>query len=62
MIYDYINYDKYQAENERVGEQERERTVIFMGNSITEGWSLHSPAFMKKYGYLNRGISGQTTD
>lgn len=36
-----------------------ERRVIFMGDSITQGWNL-ADAFPNKP-YVNRGISGQTT-
>ena len=36
-----------------------ERRVVFMGDSITQGWNL-GQAFPGKP-YLNRGISGQTT-
>jgi hypothetical protein len=36
-----------------------ERRVVFMGDSITEGWHLDQ-SFPGK-GYINRGISGQTT-
>ncbi|MBK9106082.1 MAG: SGNH/GDSL hydrolase family protein [Saprospiraceae bacterium] len=35
--------------------------VIFMGNSITEGWLKADPAFFTGKPYVNRGISGQTT-
>ncbi|MDR3762967.1 MAG: SGNH/GDSL hydrolase family protein [Acidobacteriota bacterium] len=45
-----------------------ERRVVFMGDSITEGWRYtidpNGPefgAFFKGKPYLNRGISGQTT-
>ena len=39
-----------------------ENRVVFMGDSITEGWHFEGPdgAFPGKP-YLNRGISGQTT-
>jgi lysophospholipase L1-like esterase len=39
-----------------------ENRVVFMGDSITEGWYFDgpSPAFAGKP-YINRGISGQTT-
>ena len=39
-----------------------ENRVVFMGDSITEGWHFDgpSPAFAGKP-YINRGISGQTT-
>ena len=38
-----------------------EKRVVFMGNSITEGWSNIQPDFWKNEAYINRGISGQTT-
>jgi lysophospholipase L1-like esterase len=38
-----------------------ENRIVFMGNSITEGWILTSPEFFKGKPYIDRGISGQTT-
>ena len=38
-----------------------EKRVVFMGNSITEGWLGLYPSFFKNKSYINRGISGQTT-
>jgi lysophospholipase L1-like esterase len=35
--------------------------VVFMGNSITEGWVQMRPEFFKDRDYINRGIGGQTT-
>lgn len=35
--------------------------VVFMGNSITEGWVNNHPDFFKSNGYIGRGISGQTS-
>jgi len=35
--------------------------VVFMGNSITEGWLNDSTSFFYTKPYINRGISGQTT-
>lgn len=61
-VYDYINFDKYASSNESLTESGNPTDVVFMGNSITEGWSYHSPSFMKENGYVNRGISGQTSD
>jgi len=39
-----------------------EKRVVFMGDSITEGWKIEGPdgSFPGKP-YINRGISGQTT-
>ena len=36
-----------------------EKRVVFMGDSITQGWHLDEPFPGKPY--VNRGISGQTT-
>lgn len=41
----------------RAGEQR----VVFMGNSITEGWARHFSAMFPGKPYIGRGISGQTT-
>lgn len=38
-----------------------EKRVVFMGNSITQGWINTHPDFFKENPYINRGISGQTT-
>ena len=35
--------------------------VVFMGNSITEGWFQMRPDFFDNRDYINRGIGGQTT-
>ncbi|MBT4680090.1 MAG: acylhydrolase [Flavobacterium sp.] len=35
--------------------------VVFMGNSITEGWIQMRPEFFNNRDYINRGIGGQTT-
>ena len=40
---------------------ENKNRVVFMGNSITEGWVQLSPSFFKGRDYINRGIGGQTT-
>ena len=39
--------------------QNGERRVIFFGDSITDGW--HLDEYFPGKGYINRGISGQTT-
>lgn len=36
--------------------------VVFIGNSITEIWYRDFPDFFEQNRYLNRGISGQTSD
>ncbi len=37
------------------------RRVVFMGDSITQGWFDKRPAFFTDNGFLGRGIGGQTT-
>ncbi|HEY4325242.1 MAG TPA: GDSL-type esterase/lipase family protein [Mucilaginibacter sp.] len=38
-----------------------EKRVVFMGNSITDGWINADPQFFANKPYFDRGISGQTT-
>ena len=38
-----------------------ENRVVFIGNSITEGWVFMRPEFFENRDYINRGIGGQTT-
>lgn len=35
--------------------------AVFMGDSITEGWIEANPAFFARHGYVDRGISGQSS-
>ncbi len=59
---DWANLQKYQEANASLlSLSEEENRVVFMGNSITEGWSLAHPDFFEGKPYVNRGISGQTT-
>jgi len=59
---DFANYKRYAEENAKLGKPAKgEKRVVFMGNSITEGWVNTHPDFFKKYGYIGRGISGQTS-
>lgn len=39
----------------------KEKRIVFMGNSITEGWKNTDPGFFEGRLYIDRGISGQTT-
>ncbi|KPM33278.1 G-D-S-L family lipolytic protein [Croceitalea dokdonensis DOKDO 023] len=56
---DWANLTKYQKANKAVEFDESQKNrVVFMGNSITEGWPKE---FFEGKTYLNRGISGQTT-
>lgn len=59
---DWANLKRYAEENKILGlPQPGERRVVFMGNSITEGWVKLDSAFFKGKPYIGRGISGQTT-
>jgi lysophospholipase L1-like esterase len=59
---DWPNFKKYREANEKLGlPKAQEQRVVFMGNSITEGWINLSPDFFKGKPYVNRGIGGQTT-
>lgn len=60
---DWPNLNRYKDENSKVpvlSAKDHSR-VIFMGNSITEGWINKRPEFFNSKKYINRGISGQTT-
>ncbi|MBQ8046721.1 MAG: SGNH/GDSL hydrolase family protein [Prevotella sp.] len=60
--HDFANYQRYAEENAQLGKpQKKEKRVVFMGNSITEGWVRQHPDFFKEHGYIGRGISGQTS-
>lgn len=62
MSTDWPNLGRYAAENEKLSPPEKgESRVVFMGNSITEGWKNVVPEFFKGKPYVNRGIGGQTT-
>ncbi len=59
---DWPNLQRYQAENAALtAPAKSEKRVVFMGNSITQGWKESHPEFFSKNPYLDRGISGQTT-
>lgn len=59
---DWPNLSKYKDANAALGlPAAGEKRVVFMGNSITEGWLNTDAAFFKENKYINRGIGGQTT-
>ena len=59
---DWPNLKYYKSKNLELGSPKKdEKRVVFMGNSITEGWSTLQPEFFEGKSYINRGISGQTT-
>jgi lysophospholipase L1-like esterase len=59
---DWADLNHYRSDNARLGiPRPGEHRVVFMGNSITEGWGRICPDFFRGRAYINRGISGQTT-
>lgn len=61
MAQDWPNLKKYREANKELLENEEYPEVVFMGNSITEGWMKTHPEFFQENDYLGRGIGGQTT-
>ena len=58
---DWAHLKKYEKENEQLNKINEPNRVVFMGNSITEGWSNFDKDFFINNPFVNRGISGQTT-
>jgi lysophospholipase L1-like esterase len=59
---DWANLNRFKMQNAELGKPRGdEQTVVFMGNSITEGWLNIRPEFFADKPYVNRGIGGQTT-
>jgi len=57
---DFPQLARYRADNEQLIASKAPVDVVFMGDSITEGWRDKRPGFFKR-GRVGRGISGQTT-
>ncbi len=59
---DWPNLNRFRKQNIELGAPKPgEQRIVFMGNSITEGWPNKDPEFFKTPGFVNRGIGGQTT-
>lgn len=62
QLQDWPYLKKYQKENANLPILESgEKRIVFMGDSITEFWSVLCPEFFDGKPYINRGISGQTS-
>jgi len=60
QLQDWNQLGRYHEDNQKLkGQPAEPRRVVFLGDSITDGWNL-SHSFPDKP-YVNRGISGQTT-
>jgi lysophospholipase L1-like esterase len=59
---DWPNLNKYQNENANLKPiAPGQKRIVFMGDSITEFWSVTDSEYFTGKPYVNRGISGQTT-
>lgn len=59
---DWADIEHYVQDNKALSQTgKNKRRVVFMGNSITEGWFKAHPAFFTENNYIGRGISGQTS-
>ena len=59
---DFANLARYQAANAALpAPTAGEQRVVFLGNSITEGWVREDSAFFAANHFVGRGISGQTS-
>ena len=59
---DWANLNRFREDNEKLAPARTcDDRVVFMGNSITQGWIDRVPDFFANRPYINRGISGQTT-
>lgn len=57
---EFAGLARYREENAKLPPIDSGR-VVFMGNSITQGWAPHFPSLFPGKPYVGRGIGGQTT-
>jgi lysophospholipase L1-like esterase len=59
---DWANLQRYRDANAKLSPPLKdENRVVFLGNSITEGWASYFPTMFPGKPYIGRGIGGQTT-
>lgn len=59
---DWSYRDRYKSHNELITQSDADKVrVVFIGDSITEGWVGSNPDFFSSNGFVGRGISGQTS-
>jgi lysophospholipase L1-like esterase len=62
MQIDWSYLKKYEKENSKLqNPTSGPKRIVFMGDSITEFWSVLCPEFFAGKPFINRGISGQTS-
>ncbi len=60
QLQDWAQLNRYREANTKVAPPAKdENRVVFMGDSITDGWKIAE--YFPNKPYINRGISGQTT-
>lgn len=52
---------RYRDANAALKESGKRPRAVFMGDSITEGWIVADPQFFSENGFVDRGISGQSS-
>ncbi|MDB2427164.1 GDSL-type esterase/lipase family protein [Flavobacteriaceae bacterium] len=58
---DWAHLKKYEQSNSELKKINEPDRIVFIGNSITEGWSNFDKDFFINNPFVNRGIGGQTT-
>lgn len=62
QVNDWADLNRYAKQNQKLGlPAVDEKRVVFMGDSIIEGWKNGNPDFFENTNYINRGVGGQTT-
>ena len=60
-LMDWANMNFYKESNEKLKKIDDPNRVVFMGNSITQGWGNYHASFFSDNPFVNRGIGGQTS-
>ena len=58
---DWAQFNRYARENDSLRAANAQVRIVFLGNSITQGWREKRPAFFAEHGFVGRGINGQTS-
>ena len=58
---DWAQFNRYAQQNDSLRSANAEVKVVFLGNSITQGWREKRPEFFAEHGFVGRGINGQTS-
>lgn len=63
LQYDWAWLERYKSDNTKLNNVDNQgNRIVFLGDSITEGWSGAVPEFFQQHpNYINRGIGGQTS-